>query len=84
MGRTNGEACGYQREVFLLDSQAGQTQTSDFGGGFPETTPDHQPGGAVRGGFVSESKVGLEVKDERAQDTRGSWRTDAGKQRRRA
>lgn len=33
---------------------AGQTQTSDFGGGgFPEAPPDHQPGGAVRVGFGS-------------------------------
>ena len=48
--------CDTGREVFLDRLPgAGQTQTSDFGGGggFPETPPDHQPGGAVRGGFGS-------------------------------
>ena len=60
MGRTNewGKLCDPGREVFL-DRLLGvvQTQTSDFGGGgFPETPPDHQPGGRRGGGEFGSSR----------------------------
>lgn len=57
MGRTSdwGKLCDPGKEVFLGRLPgARQTQTSDSGGGgFPETPPDHQPGGVVGDGLGS-------------------------------